>query len=280
MNTYDVKKHFVSRFGDDGWLLEFDASQLEVAALAEITKDPVLIDELNKGLDIHTRNAGAWLGKDESLVTKEERKSAKVMTFQTLYGASVGKMAETLGIMPLEVESFLRAFRDKYLNVSAYFNLAATAAALARSKIEPVTKTITTIPIITGRKYTTKILYNEKFGSWGAPQTQLRNYPVQGFATGDLIPLIINMVNANLVGSTQILFVNTTHDSALYDVHKDATVWLLSYIEETFTSLKSVFKELFDYELKIDYTYEVKFGPNWSEMTELTRTEVQQLLEE
>ena len=78
----DFRKYIVSRYGlNEGMLVEFDLSQLEICALAEISGDITLRDELNAGVDIHRRNAAEWLSKDEDKITDEERFQAKRMTF-------------------------------------------------------------------------------------------------------------------------------------------------------------------------------------------------------
>ncbi len=45
----DIKKCFISRFGDDGLIMEADYSQLEIVALAELTEDYNLISDILSG---------------------------------------------------------------------------------------------------------------------------------------------------------------------------------------------------------------------------------------
>ena len=53
--------------------------------------------------------------------------------------------------------------------------------------------------------------------------TQLKNYPVQGFATGDIVPEVLGRLRRVLTEkglSDKVLLVNTVHDSVLFDVDK------------------------------------------------------------
>lgn len=285
---YSIKEVFESRHGTHGALLEVDLSQLEVCALAEITRDPLLTYELNNGLDVHRANAATWKGKKEVDVTDAERKAAKVMTFQTLYGAGPRKMAETLGITEDEVKDFLQRFLDKYKNIEKHFAKINAYCNSTMVGMEPLDKWCT-IPIDTptGRSYTADYEpLKYKPGYYGVSPTKLKNYPIQGFATGDLIPLVINNMLAYLHVLNQedpglvdrICFVNTIHDSAMFDVTLDSLGELLQIIELTFIELPAIFKELFDFELQLEYTYEVKYGPNWKDMQKLSRTEIIDLL--
>ncbi len=51
--TGDVKRAYVSRYGENGNILELDYSQLEMVALAYLADDKQLIDDINNGRDMH-----------------------------------------------------------------------------------------------------------------------------------------------------------------------------------------------------------------------------------
>ena len=50
--------------------------------------------------------------------------------------------------------------------------------------------------------------------------TQIKNYPVQSFATADIVPLILLEIDSKL-GMLQSCIVNSVHDSIVIDVHPD-----------------------------------------------------------
>ena len=281
---YNIRKVFCSRYFKDGIVAEFDFSQLEVAALAEISNDSVLLDEVNNGVDIHTENAALWLKCKPEEVTKELRKKAKIMTFQLQYGAGPKKMAESLNIRAEEAKKFIGTFYDKYKGVNSFH---AALAALRDSYQETLDKQTIgqesfVLPLAgwspTGRMYTIPARLDKEKNHWYLSLTEMKNYPIQGFATADVVPIVINMVYDRLIGSTfSAKLINTVHDSFVIDCHADEFGDVLRIVEQVFTQFPDYFYNLFDYKLKAVYNYDVKFGWNLSEedMKKLTREEVQ-----
>ena len=283
----DIKKCIISDH-QEGLLVSFDFSQLEIGALAEITEDPVLIKEVNAGADLHRLNAAMWLKKDPSLVTDKERKHAKVMTFQLQYGAGYKKMAETLGITAGEAKAFIDAFYDKYKLVAEWHNklkkrqqfltenhahLNGTIMAHGQEHYSPVC-----------RNYFINCSKDSSTGEPYLPLTAMKNYPVQGFATGDLVPIVVNRVQ-NIIKhqnlQNTIVLVNTVHDDFTYDLTNAEYLYiLLQIVEYSFATLREYFTKYFHYTLQVDYTYEAKVGENLSEVAKLTRKDIIELLQE
>jgi DNA polymerase I-like protein with 3'-5' exonuclease and polymerase domains len=287
----NIKEAFISRFGDKGLLVEIDLVQLEVMALAELTCDPVLIAELNSGVDIHRMNASMWLKKPPASVSDAERKKAKVMTFQLTYGAGAKRMAEDLGISKDEAQAFIETFLDKYTFIAGFFIQVRHICYHSKSPVEPEHKdrTMEALVVPTQRQYTATYRQSD-YGNhdWQLSPTEFKNYPVQGFATGDMVPLIINMIIDYLdnlktrVYDTwtqgNILFINTIHDSVMFDCHEDDLAHLLSAVETVFEWLKESFEQLFNYNLQLNYNYSAKFGVNWKEVIEISRKDVQEII--
>jgi len=291
--TISIRECFVSRYGpENGFLVEFDFSQLEICALAEVSGDPVLIDELNRGEDIHRLNAAMWLVKKPEEVTTEERKRAKIMTFQLQYGAGPVKMAESLGILSGAAEAFISDFYDKYKGVDKYHTELAKERAertsSSKKQTVPSNEVWVINPTPTGRMYTLPFRSADSGGFYYS-RTEMKNYPIQGFGTADIVPVVLNLVYDNLhriydglVGKEAPLLINTVHDSIMFDCHADELVTLFAAVECAFRDFPAKFKELFDYELKVVYNYDVKVGKNWFEkaMDKFTRTEVQSLIKD
>lgn len=71
-----VKEMFVSRFGDDGGILQEDYSALETVGLQVLTQDPFLKDALLRGLDMHSMRLAAMEDKPYEYVvarTKDKK---------------------------------------------------------------------------------------------------------------------------------------------------------------------------------------------------------------
>lgn len=283
MEKYNIRKVFTSRY-IEGIVAEFDFSQLEVAALAEISNDPVLLDEVNNGVDIHTENAALWLKCKPKDVTKEQRKKAKVMTFQLQYGAGPKKMGESLNIRKEEAANFISTFYNKYKGVNA-FHASLTSI---RDKYQDILDKQTfgqerfVLPLVdfspTGRVYNIPARKDTVKDRWYISLTEMKNYPVQGFATADIVPIVINMIHDRFTLELHSAkLINTVHDSFVIDCIEEEFGDVLRVVEQVFTVFPEYFYQLFDYKLKAVYNYDVKFGWNLSEedMKKLTREEVQ-----
>jgi DNA polymerase-1 len=272
---YDYRRNVISRYGtEDGILVEFDIRQLEVAALAEIAKDQTLIDELNSGVDIHRRNAAVWKHKDEKHISKEERFIAKTITFQMQYGASAKSMARSLDIPEKETILFMKRFYSKYVGVAAFHNkITALCKQGTKEKVETMALPRDLTP--TGREYILKAKTSAKGFNY-ISTTEGKNYPVQGFATGDLFPTIVNIFCG--VEDTMDYVVNTVHDSILLDIPVRMFYTILSRFEYAISMLPIRINGLYDYELKVRFDYDISYGNNWMDLHELSRDTALQAL--
>lgn len=118
--TSKVKEMFSSRFGDAGRIVEVDYSALEVVALASISGDKNLLENLLAGTDMHCYRLAGALGEDyESVVEKCNDKShpehkrykqlrtdIKPKAFANQYGATAEGIAHAAGCTVEEAYTF------------------------------------------------------------------------------------------------------------------------------------------------------------------------------
>jgi DNA polymerase I-like protein with 3'-5' exonuclease and polymerase domains len=102
--------------------------------------------------------------------------------------------------------------------------------------------------------------------------TELKNYPVQGFATGDVVPHMVGYIVEKLAGAPyadQALPIMTVHDSILFDVHEDVVD---KFVNQCYNALKNTTKIVNDYfniDLPIVLDVGCKVGLNWLDMKEI-----------
>ena len=277
----------VGKFRGESFVLcEVDCKQLEVSGLAEITRDKVLLDELNRGVDIHLENAALWKKKPTSQISDPVRRQAKTMTFQLQYGSSSKGMAQTLNIPMSEAADFIQAFLIKYTGVAKYFENLSFLASSSATNIEPSDKIYLLDPKNAGGTNPFGTLYPvgiyESYGGqWKPSLTQMKNYPIQGFATGDLIPyircLLQNFLDEIDAQDQGIYYLTTVHDSFVFQFPESSLVTFLSCVEHTFRNLKNNFFNTHGQALLAPYDYGIEIGFNWSEMVKYDRKQVQQL---
>ena len=118
--TSKVKEMFCSRFGKDGRLTENDYGALEVVALASISGDKNLLENLLAGTDMHCYRLAGALGEPYEEVFKkchdkshpdhkrykQLRTEIKPRAFSNQYGASAAGIAYSTGCTLEEAEQF------------------------------------------------------------------------------------------------------------------------------------------------------------------------------
>jgi DNA polymerase I len=265
-----IKDAYVSRFGRDGVLLDIDYSQLEVVGLAAITQDKQLLFDINNSLDIHTE-----LFKDMYGYTpdKNERKAFKPRTFLTIYGGGANALSTQTGISKKEAQRFIDVFYKRYPGVKAWHDFMVEEAKKSRvvTKERSPTKRLQVgayvYKSLTGRRYVFKEWENEWSDKLSFSPTQLKNWPVQGFATGDIVPHMLGHIVSTLqdVKMLHTIFpICTVHDSLLFDVHKDNVKVASEALCAILSQTKSLVQAWFGLpELNVEFKVEANAGPTW-----------------
>ena len=90
----------------------------------------------------------------------------------------------------------------------------------------------------------------------------IKNYPVQGFATGDVVPVVLNEMDDRL-NSYRSCIVNSVHDSMVIDVHpdeKDQVLQIVSYLND---NLGDLIEKAYNVKMNVPMLLEAKIGNNW-----------------
>ena len=90
----------------------------------------------------------------------------------------------------------------------------------------------------------------------------IKNYPVQGFATGDIVPIVLLEIEKALDKLSSCL-VNTVHDSVVIDIHPDEEQIVIQIIQDINNRLKNIIESYYDIELVVPMLLEAKIGDNW-----------------
>ena len=243
--TFPVKKVFVSRF-EGGKIMEADFAQLEFRAAAYLSQDGVAIEEVSTGFDVHSYTAKVI--SDAGQPTS--RQDAKAHTFAPLYGAT------GFGRTSAEAEYYTH-FTRKYKGVSEWHTRLAKEALNTRKITTP-----------SGREFAFPDVYRKASGRI-SHFTQIKNYPVQSFATADIVPIALLHIDKLLMGM-QSCIVNTVHDSIVIDVHPDEESQVIKVIDETNDALPYLITQRWGVEFNVPLLLEAKMGPNWLDTKDVT----------
>jgi DNA polymerase I-like protein with 3'-5' exonuclease and polymerase domains len=239
--------------GGDYDVGEADGAQLEFRVATELGNDPVGMEMICGAGDVHTDTAIVFvdwnashprqphpnfIGKDY----KSGRQPAKAQTFKPLYG---GK-----GSHPAEVE-YCEFFKHKYAGIAS-------------------TQEGWTFKVLNDKKLRTP--YGMEFywpgtemrrGGYITNTTQIYNYPVQGFATGEIIPIALVHFWHRVKGHRIYPF-TTIHDSIVSRVHKEEHENFKRLSKQAFTEdVYRFLREVYDYEFKVPLGMGLKLARNW-----------------
>ena len=236
--TFPVKKVFVSRF-DNGLIMEADFAQLEFRTAAFLAQDETAMREIATGFDVHAYTAKVITDAGQPT----SRQEAKEHTFAPLFGAS------GYGLSKAEA-TYYTHFNEKYKGIAKWHKKLGDEA-LRFHKITNVSGRQYAFPDVTRR-------------SSGVPThfTMIKNYPVKGFATGDVVPVVLNEMHERLRHMKSCL-VNTVHDSMVVDVHPDEKDLVLSMVWTLNQDLNKIIEETYGIDMNVPMLLEAKIGNNW-----------------
>ena len=230
-STFRIRKVVESRF-EGGSIIEGDYSQLEFRVAGFLAQDKQVFRDVNEGTDVHSYTASV-IGCD--------RQTAKGHTFKPLYGGTTGTENQ---------QKYYRAFKEKYSDITKWHDV------LQRDAVE---KKALVLP--SGRKY---CFPDTQWTRWGTAtnRTAICNYPVQGFATADILPCCLVDLDKRLK-PFKSLICNTVHDSIVIDCHPDEEVHVLTILRVSMMGVADDLEKRYKIKYLMPVGIEIKKGENW-----------------
>lgn len=237
--TFPVRRCIVSRF-DGGRIIEADYKALEYRCAVSLARDEAGRQDILTGVDAH-------------IVTKDiigcNRQDAKPHTFKPLYGGSTGSENE---------QRYYAFFMDKHSGIAKWHEFLQNEA--IRDK---------RIKLPTGREYAFP-LARRLFHGGSTFATQIKNYPVQGFATGDIVPLASVIVVEEMVArKLRSVVINEVHDNLLVDTYPGEEDTIIRLLKERMEGVSDILMSEWNYDIWVPLTVEIKIGYNNLDMQEI-----------
>ena len=236
--TFPVKRVFVSRW-EGGKILEADFAQLEFRTAAYLSQDKIAMKEIEDGFDVHAYTASVITESGQ----KTSRQEAKAHTFAPLYGAT------GFGRTSAEAK-YYEQFTEKYQGIKLWHT---------RLAKEALDKRMITTP--SGRQFAFPDVERRRNGTV-SHFTQIKNYPVQSFATADIVPLVLVHMD-DMLARYKSCIVNSVHDSVVIDIHPEEVQQVLYLIKQLNSNLTSIIEKQFRIEFNVPLLLEAKIGDNW-----------------
>ena len=222
-----------------------DYSQIELRVLAHLERGPALVDDMKRGLDVHTQTASRLFEVDPKDVTSDQRRRAKTVNFGVLYGMSAFRLAREQGISRTEAQDIIKRYLGRYEGVAAF-----QQRNLSQARENGYVTTL-----LGRRRFLPAINSSDRVSRESAERMAL-NTPLQGSAA-DIIKLAMlkveEMMEAEYPEAFMILQV---HDELLFEVDKAKVKDFSGRVKEV---MEGVMK------LKVPLTVDVGWGANWAE---------------
>lgn len=242
---FPVRSAFVSRF-DNGEIIECDFSGLEFVIAGELSRDPQIIEDILNGKDIHRQTASIVLQKDKDEVTKDERNSVKPETFKPLYG----------GVGDANTPPHIKRYYDEFFNIykgHKHWQQQQMEAALKYGKISTPS----------GRQLAFPGTRRIRGGNT-TNATRIKNYPIQSFATADIVPLAcIRVLRKFRELGLKSKLVLTIHDSAVADVYPGEREKVCEAFKWAFTLCDEEILSRWGHKMVLPLKAEISVGPDW-----------------
>ena len=237
--TFPIRRVVTSRW-EGGKILEMDFAQLEFRTAVFLSQDRQGMADIQNKVDIHQFTAD---------VIGVSRQEAKGHTFKPLYGGMSGTESE---------KKYYKEFLVKYKDIAKWHD---------QLESDAINYKVVSLP--SGREYAFPFARRMHWGS-ASHATQVKNYPVQGFATADIVPLTcIAVDNLMVQNKVKSLLINTIHDSVLIDVHPNEEDMIIDIVKKGARNVVPMMKEHYDIDFNVPLDTDVKVGYNWLEMREV-----------
>jgi DNA polymerase-1 len=231
-------------------LINIDVSGLEVVCAAYLSQDPVLINELVNGKDIHTDNQQKF-GLPNRLI-------AKILKFRILYGGSEYSFARDPDFTSVSSSKdywakAIEAYYDKYKGIKKWHTSLLQQVTLTRKIVSP-----------TGRFFTFEPKQGRNGIEW--PTTTIKNYPVQSLGADLVMIARISLFNRMKQAGVKAKLVSSVHDSIVIDAPDDEVDLCAQMGNESIQAVPMNFKRLFGKEFNLPLKAEVLTGNNLGDM--------------
>lgn len=287
---------FTSRWGENGVILQDDATALEVYVQANLTGDAALIDDLRAGLDLHCVRLAAWKGvpyeealarakgENKELEWERLRTDAKVFSFRRAYGAGAQTIADGTGMSLAAVEELIAAENQRWPGIEPFIEQ--MAKSIKSSKIPGKRfvphpdKPVLMCQLGTGT-YRTPDGKLYTFTEHPAPKwqldrgtlttfspTEIRNYPVQG--GGAEVAKAAMYLLVKVWARNKDLFylaplINTVHDAVYADAHESVKEKAAAAMHACCLGCSDVVRHILGWDIAVEYPWEINWGPNMAD---------------
>lgn len=188
-----------------------DYSLMELRIAAYLSKDQLLIEAFESGLDFHKYTASLIFNVPYEEVTPEQRNPSKNMNYLVVYGGGPHKLAETMGITVDHAQSIIDMYFNKFIKLREW--LEAAGAQAIRDRVSFT---------ISGRRF--KFTFNQADKKVAAAVGRKgKNTPIQG-SSCDILKRALRLLWLKIHNEQGIKLIFVNHDEIVLEVDVDKPV--------------------------------------------------------
>ncbi|MBC7803603.1 MAG: DNA polymerase I [Candidatus Parcubacteria bacterium] len=226
-------------------IVSADYSQIELRIMAHLSGDEGLRRAFSLGLDVHQATAAEVFGVPLDKVTRDERRTAKVINFGLIYGMSAFGLAQNLGLERATAQAYIESYFTRYPGVKRFMD-----ETREKARRDGYVETVF------GRRLRLPEMQSGSPARRQGAERAAINAPMQGTAA-DLIKLAMvavqNWLNAERRSSKLIMQV---HDELVLEVPDHE-------LEEVKAKLRELMQNVA--RLEVALIAEVGVGDNWDQ---------------
>jgi uracil-DNA glycosylase family 4 len=257
----EIKTLFISRFGKDGVIVQFDYSQLELRILAVFTQDEALIELYRSGADLHKAVGADAFGVPIDEVTKDQRTASKKIQFGIVYqesakGLSEDLRAEGIEMTVAECQAFINKYFKRFPRVENWI-----------ANIKRYAKRNKHVKTLTNRIRHLDTIDSIEKSVASEAERQAVNAPIQSTGS-DCTVMSLIQINKWLkeTGKRSVICI-TVHDSIVLDCPKDEVVEVSTKVKHIMENLAE-YNEFYSFLGDVPIVSEMEMGYNYGEAFE------------
>ncbi len=239
----EIKSCFIPSSQDFEFLV-MDYSQVELRILANLSRDIILLEAFKNNEDIHQKTA-KFLFWEDIIITSDLRRKAKTVNFGVIYGISGFGLSKNINSSPVEANSYIEKFYEKYNWVKIYYE-----ELLKKARETGYVETY-----FGRRRYISWLNDSNKILRSQAEREAI-NMPIQ-WTSADIIKLAMIKIDEFLKKwNYKTKMIMQVHDELVFEVHK-------SEIELMKKEIKNIMENIISFEAKL--FVDLWMGKNWTE---------------
>ena len=226
-------------------IVSADYSQIELRIMAHLSEDKGLRHAFEHGHDVHQATAAEVFGVPLEKVTKDERRTAKVINFGLIYGMSAFGLAQNLGLERATAQAYIESYFSRYPGVKKFMDGTREQA-----------RTLGYVETVFGRRLRLPEIQSGSPARRQAAERAAINAPMQGTAA-DLIKMaMVSVQNWLDERKLRTMLIMQVHDELVLEVPE-------SELDEVKEKVKELMQNVA--KLEVPLIVEAGVGENWDQ---------------